>query len=750
MLKIRTHLVLMAASILLPVVVFSAISLHLLRNGERDAALRGLHETARATALTVDREMASFVTALELLARSPYLESGDLQAFYKQASQANKRATSWTILLDENAQQLINTASPFGELLPSPRPPGTVQKVMATQKPLASNLMLGQVTKKLITVVYVPVPAHGGKRYVLAQIFDIEFFKEAVFQPRLPRDWIVSLLDSDGRFIARNLRAKELVGKLARAELLTLVQAQDEGLMRLKTLEGIESYTAFTHSDVTGWTIGVGAPVGGIEATAGNAAALAALGLLLAIGIAMIVAVVLGRRLAQSIAGATEAAVALGQGAVPKLKSSRVREIMQLHIALGDASRMLVDAYAARTQVEAEREGLLQNEYEARVRAEAANQSKDQFLAMLGHELRNPLSAISGALALSQRQGHGAAVAEAYAVIARQSAHLSHLVDDLLDVSRMVGGKIQLHMQPIDLGQMALACIESLRLSGRTGDCEIKVTTEAVWVAGDTTRLEQTINNLLINALKFTPPGGRVELSVGARADEAVLTVKDSGVGIAPALLPHIFELFVQGDTSLDRAQGGMGIGLALVRQLVNLHGGSVSAASAGPDQGSLFTLRLRRIPVPTALPEPALPANMVATCWRILLIEDNEDARSMLRQLLDLDGHEVFEAATASDGLRLAGLQQPDLAIVDIGLPDMSGYELAQRLRAGVASQTMGLIAMTGYGQQEDRKNALAAGFDFHLTKPVDVEQLLKVIDLCGHAARLRHGGPAVLDACK
>ena len=164
MLKIRTYIVLMAAAILLPVVVFSTISLHLLRNGERDAALRGLHETARATALTVDREMASVVTALELLARSPYLESGDLQAFYKQALQANKRATSWTMLLDENAQQLINTARPFGEPLPSPRPPDMVQKVMAAQKPLVSDLMLGQVTKKLITVMYVPVPAHGGKR----------------------------------------------------------------------------------------------------------------------------------------------------------------------------------------------------------------------------------------------------------------------------------------------------------------------------------------------------------------------------------------------------------------------------------------------------------------------------------------------------------------------------------------------------------------------------------------------------------
>ena len=740
MLKIRTHLVLMAVAILLPVVVFSTVALQMLRDGEREAALRGLQETARATALTVDRELASSVTALELLARSPHLESGDLQAFYKQAALLNKRPTSWTVLLDKNAQQLVNTARPFGEALPPPRDTGRVQEVMQTQNSLASDLIVGQVTQKLVTVVYVPVPAYGGTRYVLAQIFAIEFFNDTVFQPNTPSNWVIAIIGRDGRFIARNLNAQELVGKPAKADLMKAAGAQDHGLIRHDTLEGTDTYDAFTHSAISGWTIGVAAPVNSIEATAGRAVAIATLGLLIAIACALMTAVFLGRQLVQSIASATSAAIALGLGARPELTRSKVQELDQLHTALMQASTILDLAQASSAQAEDERERLLQAAYKARLRAEAESTAKDQFLAMLGHELRNPLAAIGGAIALSARHGHGtAAAAEARAVIARQSMHLAHLVDDLLDVSRMVGGKIKLKQQPLDLEEKVRSCLESLRVTGHTAGYELKVATEPVWLNADPTRLEQMVNNLLINAFKFTPPGGRVEVTVGGSTQEAVLTIKDSGMGISPELLPHVFEMFVQGSASLDRTQGGLGIGLALVRQLASLHGGTVSADSAGPGQGSTFVVRLPRIAAPATLPAPALPASRLQRHWRILLIEDNDDARRMMRRLLDMEGHEVFEAATGTAGLQLAVLQQPDLAIVDIGLPEMTGYEVAEHLRGDAQTRSMGLIAMTGYGQQEDRRHAMAAGFDVHLVKSVDIDHLLEVIDQCGQAALRR-----------
>lgn len=743
MLKIRTYLVLMAVAILLPVVVFSTVALQMLRDGEREAALRGLQETARATALTVDRELASSVTALELLARSPHLESGDLQAFYKQAALLNKRPTSWTVLLDKNAQQLVNTARPFGEALPLPRDPGRVQEVMETQNSLASDLTVGQVTQKRVTVMYMPVPAHGGTRYVLAQVFAIEFFNNTVFQPNTPSNWVIAIIGRDGRFIARNLNAQERVGKPASADLMKAAGAQDHGLIRHDTLDGTDAYNAFTHSAISGWTIGVAAPANNIEATAGRAVAIATLGLLIAITCAMMMAAFLGRRLVHSIAAATDAAAAMGHGTKPELTRSNVLELDQLHTALMQAGVILELAQASSAQAEEERECLLQEAYKARLRAEAESTAKDQFLAMLGHELRNPLAAIGGAIALSERHGHGSATAaEARAIIQRQSGHLAHLIDDLLDVSRMVGGKITLKPQPVDLGKKARSCLESLRATRHMTGYELKVTTEPVWVNADPTRLEQMLNNLLVNAFKFTPPGGLVEVTVSACAQEAVLSVKDSGMGISPELLPHVFEMFVQGSASLDRAQGGLGIGLALVRQLASLHGGTVSADSAGPGQGSTFVVRLPRIAAPVALPAPALPASSPHQRWRILLIEDNDDARHMMRRLLDMEGHEVLEAATGTAGLRLASQQKPDLAIVDIGLPEMTGYEVAEHLRGDAETRSMGLIAMTGYGQQEDRKHALAAGFDVHLVKSVDIDHLLKVIDQCGQAALLRKPG--------
>ena len=746
MLKIRTHLGLMAAAILLPVVVFSAVALQQLRDGERDAALRGLYETARATALIVDRELVSSIAALELLARSPLLETGDLQAFYKQALLVNKRNASWTVLMDANGQQLINTKLAFGAQLPASPSAFTdlQQTVMMTQKPLVSDLLLGRVAQTLLTVLLVPVPAHGGKRYLLAQAFSEDYFDEAVFQPNIPSNWVVGIIGRDGRFIARNLSTDDLAGQSARADLMAAARADDKGLIRHQTSEGSETYDAFTHSTASGWTIGVTAPVDSIEATAGRAVVIAALGLVLAIAFAMMAAAFLGRRLVRAIAGAADAAADLGQGATPKLARSSVLEIDQLHTALTEASAILSRSQASRTRAEDEREGLLQGEYRARLRAEDESTAKDQFLAMLGHELRNPLAAIGGAIALSERHGHGtAAAAEARAVIQRQSGHLSHLVDDLLDASRMVGGKITLKPQPLDLGKTVRSCLTSLRASGHTAGNGLKLKTEPVWINGDPTRIEQTVNNLLVNAFKFTPSGGQVEVTVGSCADEAVLTVKDSGQGISSELLPHVFELFVQGAANLDRAQGGLGIGLALVHQLVSLHGGTVSAQSAGPGQGSSFVVRLPRIAAPAALPAAMVPASAQRQRWRILLIEDNDDARRMMRRLLDMEGHEVFEAATATEGLRLAGLQQPDLAIVDIGLPEMTGYEIAQHLRADAATQTMGLIALTGYGQQEDHQNALAAGFDFHLVKSVEVNRLLEVIDLCAQAALQRSRVP-------
>ncbi len=745
MLTIRTYLVVMVAAILLPVTVFSAFALHLLRNGEREAVLRGLQETARAAALIIDRDLGASLTTLKALATTPELETGDLENFHKLARPLNRGNLSWTVLIDESGRQLVNTRLPFGETLPGGDDRQSVQQVMATQKPLVSNLQADGVGNKHSAALFFPVPPQGDKRYVVAHVFSSEFFSDAVSQYKAPPGWIVAVMDRDGKFIARNHRAQELVGRFAIAAFTAAARTRDAGLIRHQTLEGVDVYDAFEHSDIAGWTIGVAAPVDSIETTAGHAILIASFGLLLAIASAVMMAAFLGRQLVQAIARAAEAAAALGRGAMPALPAPNTRELGQLHNALTEASSVLARSQASRLRAENERESLLQGEHQARVRAEAENIGKDHFLAMLGHELRNPLAAINGAIALNERYGHETAeAAEARAVIQRQTWHLTRLVDDLLDVRRIVGGKITLEMQPVDLGMKASLCLESMRAAGRTAGFRLRASTEPVepvWVEADPTRLEQIINNLLVNAFKFTPLGGLVAVTVDGTPGEAVLTVKDSGIGITAELLPHVFEVFVQGAASLDRAQGGLGLGLALVSQLMSLHGGTVSAESAGTGRGSTFVIRLPRIAAPVAPPVlDSLPAASVQRRrWRIVLIEDNDDARHMMSQLLTLEGHQVFEAATATAGLILASQQKPDLAIVDIGLPEMTGYEVAQRLRGKLLTRNIGLIAMTGYGQKQDRENALAAGFDFHLVKSTGINRLLEVIEQCGHAALLR-----------
>ncbi|WP_220456293.1 response regulator [Rugamonas brunnea] len=374
----------------------------------------------------------------------------------------------------------------------------------------------------------------------------------------------------------------------------------------------------------------------------------------------------------------------------------------------------------------------LTREIEERKSAERQNHAKDEFLAMLGHELRNPLSAISSAATLIGLPGvspEGAA--RARQIIQRQSQHLGRIVDDLLDLSRAMSGKILLSRAPLDLAALVANCLETCRATGRGAGYTLRQQLEPAWVDGDATRLEQIVSNLLDNALKYTPPGGRIEVRTGTDGNEAVLTVHDSGVGIAPDLLPQVFDVFVQGASTLDRSQGGLGIGLSLVRRLAELHGGQVRADSGGDGAGSTFTLRLPRV----AHGEPATPATPQAAPAdkpTVLLIEDNDDGREMMAMMLSCYGYAVQQAAEGGLGLQLAARCRPDLALIDIGLPAMDGYEVARRLRADPATRDIKLVALTGYGQAEDRQRVLDAGFDRHLVKPVDVEHLLQVIGHC------------------
>jgi signal transduction histidine kinase len=387
----------------------------------------------------------------------------------------------------------------------------------------------------------------------------------------------------------------------------------------------------------------------------------------------------------------------------------------------------------------------LVREMEERRAAERKSSAKDEFLAMLGHELRNPLSAISSAGSLLGMPGiSGDSIARARLIIQRQSQHLSRIVDDLLDLSRAMSGKILLSRKRLDIATLVSSCLDTFRATGRTTGYDIDAQLAPAWVDGDATRLEQIATNLIDNALKYTPAGGRIEITVVPIGEEIVLRVSDSGVGIAPDLLPHVFDVFVQGAISIDRSQGGLGIGLSLVRRLVELHGGTVSATSPGNSSGSTFEIRLPRTEPALAGDAPARAQPQAAGKPKVLLIEDNDDGREMMATMLGSFGYPVLQAGDGLEGVRIACAEQPEVALVDIGLPGIDGYEVARRLREDPAGRAIRLIALTGYGLEEDQRRVLEAGFDQHLVKPVEVNALLE--QLAAPAPQSRDEGQPVV----
>ncbi len=360
---------------------------------------------------------------------------------------------------------------------------------------------------------------------------------------------------------------------------------------------------------------------------------------------------------------------------------------------------------------------------------ERAVMARDQFLAMLGHELRNPLGAISLATAVLERGGDAA---RQRAVLKRQTDHMTRLVDDLLDVARVTAGKIVLRRVPVDIVDVVRRAVQAHEPAARARSqtLELDTSRESLIIDADLVRIEQVALNLLGNAIKYTPPGGHIVASVGASGTEAILAVEDDGVGIAPEVLPRIFELFSQAERTLDRAQGGLGIGLTLVHRLVELHGGEVSAESEGVGKGARFTVRLPR--VASIASEPPPPPEVKTTTGarrRVLVVEDMADHREILREFVASLGHDVEVAEDGIDGLAQARRFRAEVMVVDIGLPGIDGYELARRIRAERGNDVR-LIAVTGYGQPEDRRRALAAGFDLHLTKPIDTNAMQKAIE--------------------
>ncbi|HEY8505291.1 MAG TPA: ATP-binding protein, partial [Gemmataceae bacterium] len=369
-------------------------------------------------------------------------------------------------------------------------------------------------------------------------------------------------------------------------------------------------------------------------------------------------------------------------------------------------------------------------------RLREADRRKDEFLAVLAHELRNPLAAMRNATEVARLLPAGDAQWRwAHGVIDRQSARLARLVDDLLDVSRITRGKIPLRLAALDLGAVAAEAVETVRplVEARRHELRVDLPPRPVRVLGDPARIEQVLANLLHNAAKYTEVGGRITLAVRPDGPDAVVSVADTGIGVPPEMLPRLFDMFAQVEGSVERSQGGLGIGLTLVKRLVEMHGGTVAAASDGPGTGSEFTVRLPALPEAAPAPVPAGPppvARRARARRRVLVIDDNIDCADSLAVLLRLWGHEVEVSHDGMAGLEAVPAFAPDVVLLDIGLPKMDGLQVARGLRGRPDLPPVLLVAMTGYGQEDDRRRTREAGFDHHLVKPIDPEVLQALLD--------------------
>jgi signal transduction histidine kinase/ActR/RegA family two-component response regulator len=448
---------------------------------------------------------------------------------------------------------------------------------------------------------------------------------------------------------------------------------------------------------------------------------LMALCLLGAIALQLLPALALAKRIARATAPLDSIAKALMTGAKAEMPPKiRVAE-------LAGACDKLVHAV---------------NAVQARDAAlRAADRTKDEFFAMLGHELRNPLAALAAAAHVLRNAPSGEATVRATDVVARQVQHMSRLIEDLLDLSRVTRGKVSLSRQPLNLALTVEKTVHELRVAGRLDRHDVRLELSEVWTRADEARIQQIVSNLVGNAVKYTPEGGSIVVTLRRDRDVAVLRVRDNGIGMSPELAARVFDLFVQGEEPGRRGAAGLGIGLALVKHLAELHGGKAFAASSGSEQGSTFTVSLPAIEA-HAEEAAAAVAGTPESRHRILLVEDNADTRETMVAALKLDGHRVYEAVDGNTGMRTIAEVKPDVAVIDIGLPDLDGYEVASALRRDPECQNMVLVAITGFEQPDSLRRAREAGFDEYVTKPIPPDRLVRLIDAAFAAKARRPSG--------
>ena len=719
---LRGIVVALTLSIVAPLGVLSAVSIQRTWARQRANVDRQNIATARAVSVAIDSEVETTTAALDVFGTLYAFDVPDLHAFDSLARRAIVLQPHWSALLLADVNGRMLAVAPAGDVDEAGSfSTGWAQSVAATNKPVVSTLFEIPGVSGHFVMIAVPIVRDGRVRFALGARVRSDSLGAVLRQQQAPPNGVVALVDAANVIVARTKLEDQYVGTKAPQAFIDVSSRMPEGSWQTDLREGTPVYAAFSRSALTGLTVGLALAREEVDGPIRRILFILAGAWIVILGLGTAIGLAFGQVIVRAMRNASQSAMALARGDVVSPAPSRITEIDELATGLRLAAATL----------------------DARNRErDAASRLKDEFLMTVSHELRTPLTAIYGwARMLSTGQIRDAQRPRAIAAIERNAGALQQLVNDLLDVSRIVSGKLRLDVGAVSLPEVVGAAIDAIRPAAQAKTIAVFATTSDgdLTVSGDAGRLQQVLWNLLSNAVRFTPAGGCIEIAIGRTAAGIETVVRDTGPGVDPAFLPHAFERFRQGAAGTTREHGGLGLGLAIVRHLVELHGGTVGASNNTPAPGATFRVVLPARSAADVAADHGQPAAALVGVSRpgarldgvrVLVTDDDMNAREMLAVILENAGAEVRAAASTEDALMILQTWMPDALVSDIEMPGEDGYGLigkARRLTTGRGP--MAAIALTAHARPEDRVRALEAGFQWHLAKPIDPSELLAVL---------------------
>ncbi len=721
--RIRTQLVALVAGVALPLFLLSGFLTYQLWQNQRNAYLQQFLERAGAVRLALETEFDVTMRTLRTIGDASEIPEPEVEVVLRRRfRRLLDNNPDWALVALTDAQGTVAMRDGRDGAPPIPALDAqSVAQALASDKGFISNLVTTQDGQHLVYIA-TAIRGDGGMQGVIYTAIRHSHWLRLLRSYPVSPQGTLTLLDAEATVVTRTVGDSEWTGHKAPSEFWNRVRSRPEDSFRTAGMDGVPYYLAFTRSSGTDWVVATGVPESEVDTLLYRHVVVVMLVSIVALLGALLVAWRLGKDIHASMRGLLGAAHRLGDLEPANATPLPIQEAETVRGALLRAETQLQTR-------EASLNAALEREAAARNLAESGNRAKDQFLAMMGHELRNPLGAIASAADALDADADAQSAARSRKIIRRQTSHLAAMVNDLMDVAQLESGGIVLHRAPLDLAQLVAKVVVRFEETGRSAHLRTRTVLSPAWIDADEARTELIVTCLLDNACKYTPSGGTVTLEVLAEADASILRVRDTGMGITAQLMESMFDTFSQGGRGIERAEGGLGLGLALARRLAQLHGGTLSAASDGPGHGAVFSVTFPRVQPP--VPAPALPPPPPVTdgasaatpvdTMVLTIVEDIDDTRESMELILEADGRRVNSAADGPEGVRVILEGPSDVALVDIGLPGFDGYEVARRVRQAPGGAGVLLVALTGYGTEADRATAMDAGFDHFLVKPFD-----------------------------